>query len=79
MRPGRGDMTTIVVPRSSASSIEWVMKKNLLAGLRPDPGEQLLHGLAGQAVQSAERLVHQQDFGIGGERPRDPDTLSHAT
>jgi hypothetical protein len=44
----------------------------------PDADQQLLHALARQAVERAERLVHQQDRGLGRERAGDADPLAHA-
>ena len=37
-----------------------------------------LHVLAGHLVEGAERLVHQQQLRVRGERPGDRDTLLHA-
>ena len=45
---------------------------------RPDVEQQRLHALARQRVERAERLVHQQEVGFGGERPGQPDALAHA-
>ena len=53
-------------------------EEDLLAGARPDVDEQLLHLLARHAVERAERLVHQQDGGVGSERAGDADALAHA-
>ena len=77
-RPGRGDMTRSLLARKTASSIPCVMKNTLLRVLRPDVEDQFLHLLAGQRVERAERLVHQQHVGIGGESARDADALTHA-
>ena len=63
MRPGRGDMTISRVAMNSASSTLWVMKNTILPVLLPDVEDQLLHGLAGEGVERAERLVHQQHRG----------------
>ena len=37
-----------------------------------------LHVLAGHLVESAERLVHQQQWRVRGERPGNGDALLHA-
>ena len=44
----------------------------------PDVEDQLLRLLARQRVERAERLVHQQRLGVGGERAGDADALLHA-
>ncbi len=49
-----------------------------LAGAMPDVEDQLLDLLAGQRVERAERLVHQQYLRVGGERAGDADALLHA-
>ena len=49
-----------------------------LAGAGMDLQQLLLHGLAGLGVERPERLVHQQDLGIDGERAGDADALLHA-
>src|SRR5271166_1353313 len=53
-------------------------EEDLLAGARPDIDEQFLHGLARHAVEGAERLVHQENGGVGGERARNAHALAHA-
>ena len=53
-------------------------EEDLLARTVPDVDEQLLHLLARQAVERAERLVHEEDGGVGGERAGDADALAHA-
>src|ERR1700730_10095448 len=45
----------------------------------PEVGEHLLHDLAGQGVQGAEGLVHQQHLRIVRQRPSDRHPLLHAT
>ena len=46
--------------------------------LLPDAGQQLLHVMAGQRIERAERLVHQQHLRPVGERAGDGDALLHA-
>ena len=40
--------------------------------------EDVLHIRTDQRVEGGERLVHEQDLGIGGKRTGKPDTLLHA-
>jgi len=47
-------------------------------GGRAQAGELLLERGPGQRVERAERLVQEQDFRFGGERPCDGDALPHA-
>ena len=49
-----------------------------LAGLAPELEQLLLHLLAGQRIERAERLVHQQHAGVAGQRAGQPDPLAHA-
>ena len=53
-------------------------EEDLLPRTVPHVDEQFLHLLARQAVERAERLVHEQDGGVGGERAGDADALAHA-
>ena len=48
------------------------------AGLRADPQQLVLQPLAGHLVERAERLVHQQQRRVYGQRPGDRDPLLHA-
>ena len=49
-----------------------------LAHLGVEPEELVLEPRAGHGIDGAERLVHEEDGGIGGERPRHADTLALA-
>ena len=61
-----------------ASSTSWVMKKQVFFS-RSHVFQQLgLELGTGLSVQRAERLVHQQDFRIGGIGAGDCDALLHA-
>ena len=54
---------------------------NCKAERRDDVGDghqQFLHLLARQAVQRTKRFVHQQDVGLGRQRPGNSDALAHA-
>ena len=46
--------------------------------LGPEAHQLDLHELARLGVEAGEGLVHQQDVGIGGERPRQRHALLHA-
>ena len=46
--------------------------------LLPDPGQFFLQRHAGLRIDAGERLVHQQDFGIVGQRAHHADALLHA-
>ncbi len=48
-------------------------------GLLPDPQHLGVHPLAGHLVEGAERLVHEQEGRLQGERAGDRDALLHAT
>ena len=65
-------------PMNRASSTLWVMKNTILWVLAPDVEDEFLHGLAGQCIQGAERLVHQERVRIGGQRTGEADALLHA-
>ena len=53
-------------------------EEHRLAARRPDAQQLVLHLDAGDLVERAERLVHQQDLRILRERARDRDALLHA-
>ena len=78
MRPGRALMTTTRDDRKTASGIEWVTNTIGRAGRLPDAQDLLVHALAGHLVERAERLVHEQDRRLEGERPGDGHALLHA-
>ena len=78
MRPGRALMTTTRDDRKTASGIECVTNTTVVpvcSQMRRTSG---VHPLAGHLVERAERLVHQQDRRLEGERPGDRDALLHA-
>ena len=79
MRPGRAVMTTMWVARNRASSIECVIQRIGLAGPAPDAADFFLQQLACLLIERGERLVHEQDLRIVGQRPGDADALLHAT
>ena len=49
-----------------------------LAGALPDVEDELLHRFAGERIERPQRLVHEHQFGIGGQRAGDADALLHA-
>ena len=78
IRPGRALMTMTRSDRKIASSIWWVMNRTVLCGRRPDPQQLGLHELAGLGVERGERLVHEQQLRVDGERPGQVGALLHA-
>ena len=78
IRPGRGDITTTRSERNTASGIECVTNTVLVPVCAQMPQQLGLQPLAGHLVQRAERLVHQQQRRVHGQRPRDRDPLLHA-
>ena len=78
MRPGRGDITTTRSGQVHGLGDRVGHEHHAGAGLGADPQQLGLHVLAGHLVQRAERLVHQQQRRVGGERPGDGDALLHA-
>ena len=78
MRPGRGDMTTMRVERNTASGIEWVTKITVFSRLRPELQQLLVQMVADDLVERAERLVHQEQRRVEGERAGDRGALLHA-
>src|SRR6266851_8250257 len=46
---------------------------------RPDRFQFGVQTITSKRVQRAERLVHQQDGRVDGQRPRDSDTLAHTS
>jgi hypothetical protein len=63
MRPGRGDITTILVERNTASGIEWVTKTTVFSVLSHRREQLLVEMVADDLVERAERLVHQHQPG----------------
>src|SRR6516165_1615703 len=49
-----------------------------LAPLLPDAHQLRLHDLAGLRIERGERLIHQQNLRVDGERAREIDALAHA-
>ena len=78
MRPGRGVNTRMRSASSSASSIEWVTNSAVVPLLLPDLQQLVLQVATGLRVERAERLVHRQRLGLGGQGAGDADALAHA-
>ena len=78
MPPGRGLMTTMRVDRNTASAMLCVTKSTVAAVSRADVEQLLVEPLARHLVEGAERLVHQQDGRVQGERAGDRHALLHA-
>ena len=76
-RPGRAPSTSTRSERNTASGELWVTNRIVVPGRLPDAQQLLVHVLAGDLVERAERLVHQQDLRPRDERPRDRDPLPH--
>ena len=53
-------------------------EQHRVLGPLPDREEEVLHRAPGLRVERAERLVEQQDVGLGRERAGDRDALAHA-
>src|SRR4051794_39247448 len=53
-------------------------EEHRLAGLAPDLEQLLLHELARLGVERGERLVHEQDLRVGGQRAGEVTALLHA-
>ena len=77
-RPGRGLITTTRSARKIASSIEWVISTIVVVRIEPDFLDQPVHLLAGEGVERAERLVHQQHRRLVGRGAHQGGALLHA-
>ena len=77
-RPGRGVITTTRSARKIASLMLCVTKTIVLLVSAQRLQEQEVHLVARERVERAERLVHEQDLGILGQRPHDRRPLLHA-
>jgi len=53
-------------------------KNHRLARALPDCEQYLMHPASGQGIKRAERLVHEQNFRLDRECPRDLQSLTHA-
>ncbi len=78
IRPGRGDITMTRSASRTASSMQWVMNSDRSCVLQPQLLKVDPHLLAGQRVERAERLVHQQEGWIVDQRAHDRGALAHA-
>ena len=71
-------MTAMRSPILIASSMSWVTKTIVLRSSRLQAQELVLQALAVDRVDRAERLVHQHQRRVGGERAGDADALALA-
>ena len=78
MRPGWMPSTWTWLDRETASSIEWVTSTMVLPVRCQISSSDWLICVAGDGVERAERLVHQQDRGIERQGAGDRDALAHA-
>src|SRR5207249_9594427 len=75
---GRRVMTSTRSARNTASRDPVRHEQRGLGVLLPEIQQQLVHLVAGDRVERAERLVHQQQFGVVDQRPADRDALAHS-
>ena len=61
-----------------ASSMSWVTKTTVLRELGLEAQELVLKAVAGDRVDGAERLVHEHQRRVGGDRAGDADALALA-
>ena len=71
-------MTTTRVDRKTASGMLWVTNTMVVPVRRQILHELGVHPLAGHLVERPERLVHQQQLRVEGQRPGDRHPLLHA-
>ena len=63
---------------SIASVMSWVIMTVVRPSLRVQRAKIVAERVAGQGIERAERLVHQHDARLCGERPRHADALALA-
>ena len=78
MRAGLADRMRMRSPRNTASSRLCVTKMTVRLRCAPDVEHLALHAFARRLVEADERLVHEDEVGVGGKRARDGDALLHA-
>ena len=71
-------MMAMRVPIFSASSRSWLTKTMVFFSFCCSSMQLVLQMLADQRVERGERLVHQQDVGLGRKGARQADALLHA-
>ncbi len=71
-------MIAMWLPILSASSRSWLTNTMVLCSRALQVEQLVLEAVADQRVERRERLVHQQDVGVGGERAGEADPLLHA-
>src|ERR1700747_3139901 len=67
-------------PISQQNRLRDIMgdKNHRLARALPDCEQYRMHPASGQGIKRAERLVHEQNFRLDRECPRDLQSLTHA-
>ena len=78
MRPGCAVITTMRSPSAIASSMPWVMNSTVFWLPSQMLQQLVLQDQLVLRVERGERLVHQQDLGIGHQGAREADALAHA-
>ena len=78
IRPGREDSRTTRWASRTASRTLCVTNRTDSARLRPDPGQLVVQHVPGDGVERGERLVHQQQLAVLGERAGQRHALPHA-
>ncbi len=71
MRAGPAVSTMTRVPRNTASVIPCVTNRIVLPDFLPDAQQFQIHLLAGQRIEGAERLIHQDQLRIVHQRAGD--------
>ena len=71
-------MMVMVLPSFTASSRSWLTKTMVQCIFSCSVEQLVLQAGADQRVERRERLVHQQDLGVGGEGAGEADALLHA-
>ena len=77
-RAGRAPSTITRLPSCTASATSWVTKTTVL-WVMPTSRRSGLESLARLDIQRAKGLVHEQDTGLKGKRPRQRHPLAHST
>ena len=79
MRPGRNDSKATRSARNTASLIECVTSRIVFDSLKPDALQLDVHHVAGDRIERAERLVHQEGVRVIAKRARNRGALTHAS
>src|ERR1700704_1259177 len=74
---GRRVMTSTRSARNTASRMLCVTNSAVLVYCCHKSSSRLIHLIARNGIERAERLVHQQELRVVDERPADRDALAH--